>query len=153
MPALDELEAFKAACLGTMILNPEAYAFSLCNEMNNPREYPRGYVLTPDYYLGFYNSVYSIAPSDARIMPGAIDPYNAGWGDWRTSWRYVLGRITGASGLTFHAYTHGPDLAKILSTEEFSDAPLLGVYYDLRVLESQQAIVPARFSSLPQIVT
>lgn len=153
MPAPDELDAFKDACLRTMRLNPRAWGFSLCNEMNNSREYPRGYVLMPQYYLDFYNSVYSQAPPDARILPGAIDPYNAGWGDWRMSWRYVLDRIKGAVGLTFHAYTHGPALEKILSTEEFSHRPLLGVYYDLRVLESQQAIVPERFRELPQIVT
>jgi len=153
MPAPDELEAFRKACIGTMELNPRAWGFSICNEMNNVREFPRGFTLTPDYFLKFYNSVYSQAPAGVRIMPGAIDPYNAGWGDWRVSWKYVLDRIQGAVGLTFHAYTHGPDTAKILSKEEFSHAPLLGVYYDMRVLESQQAIVPARFRYLPQVVT
>jgi hypothetical protein len=32
-------------------------------------------------------------------------------------------------------------------------APLIGVYYDMRVLESQQDIIPSRFWDLPMVVT
>jgi len=130
----------------------------LCNEMNNPREHPRGFELTPQYYLESYRRVWDSMPSGCQLSPGAIDPYNAqsaAWGDWRRSWGWVLGGLSGADFLALHAYCHGPGpiIEQIWHDKQFGDAPLIGVYYDMRVLESQQAIIPPEFAGLPQVVT
>jgi hypothetical protein len=156
LPAWDDIGAFVDACAETMRLNPAAWGFVLANEFNNPREWHRDSIITPEMYAQFYNMVYVRKPKDARVMPGAIDPYNAqaaAWGDWRKTWRWVLDNILGAEGLTFHCYTHGPELWRIRSTQQFEHPPFLGIYFDMMVLKNQQAIVPARFAGLPQIVT
>ena len=153
MPAPGDLAAFEGAYLETMRRNPAAWAFIYCNEMNNSREWPDGYVLTPEYYVQSFNRVWAAKPAGMRLFLGAIDPFNSGWGDWRQCWRWVMDNITDCDGLAMHAYTHGPELGLIEGHRQFSDAPLTGVYYDLRVLESQQEIVPPRFQSKPIVVT
>lgn len=153
IPGPNHLDAFEAACLETMRHNPDAWGFAYCNEFNNPREWPKDHKIMPGYYLSSYNRIWTHKPDSTRLMPGAIDPFNAGWGDWRTGWGTVLSLLEGANGLTFHAYTHGPDLSLITGERRFGDNPLKEVFYDLRVLESQQAIVPSSLLGLPQIVT
>ena len=153
MPPPDKLQAHEDAVVETMRLNPSAWGFIYGNEPNNKREWPHSYPLTPAYYLASYNRVWANKPLGAYLSPCAIDPYNAGWGDWRKSWLGVLRQITGANFIALHAYTHGPDPALIWGKREFSDAPLIGVYYDMRVLESQTDIIPARFGQLLVVVT
>lgn len=153
LPAPDEMSDFIDACVKTIKRNSLAWGFVLANEINNPREWPLDFQLSPDYYLSFYNNVYDHTPIETRISPAGIDPYNPGWGDWRNTWRYVLERLHGAEFVAMHAYTHSPNLAEIWHDKQFSDAPLTGVYYDLRVLESQKAILPAHLEHLPIVVT
>ncbi len=153
MPAPETLAKFEAACVETMRRNPGAWGYVYCNEMNNRREHPAGFELTPLYYLESYNRVWSQRPDGARFGPGAIDPFNPGWGDWRFVWCAVLDGLEGADVLALHTYTHGPGLDLIWGKRKFGDAPLGGVYYDLRVLESLQAIVPEELAGLPQVVT
>jgi len=152
MPGPDELAAFEAACIETMVRNPAAWGFVYCNEMNNPREWPAGYALTPEYYAASYARVRAGKPVGARLSPGAIDPYNAGWDDWRVTWSAVLEQLD-AEFVALHAYTHGPEITRIWSTQQFSDAPLAGAYYDLRVVESQREVLPAHLAGLPVVIT
>lgn len=154
MPHQDILTRFEEACVETVRLNPDAWGFSYCNEPNNPREWPVGdFQLTPAYYVASYNRLYRLIPQYTRFAPAAIDPTNAGWGDWREVWGDVLEiGLLGAEFLGFHAYCHGPNLSFITHDRVFEHAPLAGVFYDLRMLESQQEIVPARFAALPQVV-
>ena len=153
MPGPDRLAEFEQACIETMEKNPEAWAFVYCNEMNNAREWPAGYSLTPEYYRDSYNRIWAAKPAGARLMPGAIDPYNAIWGDWRRVWRDILDSITDCDGLAWHAYTHGPEVELIWGERRFGDEPLVGVFYDLRVLEDLQATVPEQFADRIQVVT
>ena len=153
MPPPMHLSAFESACIETMRTNPAAWGFVYCNEMNNQREWPAGCSLTPGYYLDSYNRVWAAKPDGARLLPGAIDPYNPGWGNWREGWHEVLRLLYGCDGLAWHAYTHGPDPALIWHDKRFGDDPLTGVFYDLRVLESQQAVIPDKLKDKPQIVT
>ena len=125
------------------------YAVCLCNEPNNIREGG----ITPDAYAAFYNRVHDRLGGSVRLGPCAIDPYNPGWGDWRVTWRQVLDQLDGLDMVFLHAYTHDSDTNRILSTQEFSHDPLRGVYYDMRVLENQLAILPARFKDKPVVVT
>ena len=148
---------FEDAFVELMRANPGC-RFLYLNEQNNPREHPRGVVLTPEWFIASYNRVWARKPACALLAPGPIDPYNAAshvWHDWRITWRLVLDSIAGADFLAFHAYTHGPGpiIEQITSTKQFGDAPLVGVYYDMMVLKSQQEIVPVRFANLPQMVT
>jgi hypothetical protein len=153
MPSPDKLGAHEQAVIETMRLNPRAWGFIYGNEPNNPREWSRGHSLTPQYYMESYNRVWSQKPAGARLSPAALDPYNAGWGDWRETWRWVLNSISDCDFLAMHAYTHGPDPALILGKAMFGDEPLVGVYYDMRVLESQMAILPAQFQDRSVVVT
>ena len=153
MPPPDKLGAHEAAVVETMRLNPDAWGFIYGNEPNNKREWPHGHPLTPGYYLESYNRVWANKPAAARLSPCAIDPYNAGWGDWREGWGEVLSLITDCDFLALHAYTHGSDPGLIWHEKEFSHAPLLGVYYDMRVLENQQDIIPSRFQHLSVVVS
>jgi hypothetical protein len=153
MPSSDKLAAHEDAVVETMHLNPDAWGFIYGNEPNNSREWPGDHPLTPPYYLASYNRVWARKPAGARLSPCAIDPYNPGWGDWRKSWYDVLCGITGCDFLALHSYTHGPDPGLIWHKKEFMHAPLIGVYYDMRVLESQQDIIPSRFWDLPMVVT
>ena len=153
MPGPERLAAFEEACVETMRRNPAAWAFVYGNEMNNPREYPRNHALTPEYYAQSYNRVWATKPDGARMFLGAIDPYNPGWGDWRETWAWVLDTLLGCDGLAMHTYTHGPDVNLVWGHRKFGDAPLEGVYYDLRVLESQMAIVPTWARGKPVVVT
>lgn len=153
MPGPDKINLFEQAVVKTVEMNPTAWGFIYCNEMNNKREHPKNYELTPDYYAASYSVVYPNVPISAKFAPGSVDPYNPGWGDWRVSYRRVLDSIPGADFLSFHCYTHGWALPLIWHDKRFSDDPLKGVHYDLRVLEDQQNILPSRFASLPQVVT
>lgn len=150
MPAPEGLAAYKKACLGTMQLNPQAAAFIYCNEMNNSREWPAGYSLEPGYYVKAYNSLWLQTNPDVKLIPGAIDPYNPGWGDWRVVWKQALEELLGCEGIALHTYTHGRNFNP---TQVFGDDPLKGVNYNLRVLEDQQAIIPTRFRDKPMYVT
>jgi len=154
MPGPDKIGAFETAVIQTMQRSSGVWGYVYCNEMNNGREWPAGFSLIPGYYLSSYNRIVAQVP-EIRISPGAIDPYNPGWGDWRETWRSVLDGLDGVDFFAMHAYCHGPGpiIEQIWHEKKFGDAPLVGVYYDLRVLESQQAIVPARFADLPIVVT
>jgi len=151
MPAKNDLSQFEEACLNTIRLNPHAEAFIYGNEMNNRREWPKGITaLSPEYYVESYNRLWFDAPEGTQLIPGAIDPYNPGWGDWRKAWRYVLDNIADADGIALHAYSHGVEFEE---DKVFGDDPLKGVYYNLRVIESLQEVIPPRFRDLPQYVT
>jgi len=156
-PPASMVSKFENVIIKLMEANPGC-SFVYLNEMNNPREHSCEDVLTPSWYVESYNRLWSRKPELVYLSPGAIDPYNAesdAWHDWRVTWRWCLDNIKGADFLAFHAYTHGPGpiIEQITSTQEFGDPPLLGVYYDMMVLKSQQDIVPARFVDLPQYVT
>jgi hypothetical protein len=153
MPPPDKIRAHEAAVVETMRLNPSAWGFIYGNEPNNKREWPHDFGLSPSYYLASYNRVWAAKPADAWLSPCAIDPYNAGWGDWRKTWYDVLRQITDCDFLALHAYTHGPGPALVWGKKVFGDDPLKGVYYDMRVLESQQGIIPARFWGKYVVVT
>jgi hypothetical protein len=141
-----------------LMRNNSGVLFSWLNEWNNPREQPREADFTPELFVRYYNLLWSRKPRGAMLGPGAIDPFNAqvhSWGDWRQTWGWVLENIDGADFLSYHAYCHGPgpDVNQVWGDKQFGHPPLVGVYYDIRVLESQQEIVPARFRGLPQYVT
>jgi hypothetical protein len=162
MPGPDKVAGYEMACFETVDRSLEgltdeekAQVFWIyCNEMNNPREWPDGYDLTPEYYQDSYNWVWDHIPSGAQFGPGAIDPYNPGWGDWRETWRWVLENIVSAECIAIHAYCHDADLNRIDSDQRFSDDPLQGVHYDLLVASDQINILPSwARADVPLLIT
>jgi hypothetical protein len=148
MPEPGRLEEFEAACVRlTSVIY--AWGFVYCNEPNNPREWPVGYPINPEYYYPSYNRVFAAAPQ-VRIAPAAIDPLNDGWGDWRPVWETVLDSILGADFLAFHAYDHGWDADW---GQQFGPGALSGAFFNLRMLETQIGVLPDEFTALPWLVT
>jgi hypothetical protein len=150
MPGPEYLSQFESACLETMQKSQGIWGYCYCNEFNNPREYPLAFELTPSYYVGSYNRVSENRSPGVRFGPGSIDPFNPGWGDWRQAWGAALDVMGDVDFLAMHSYDHGinanPDMM-------FGDEPLQGVYYNLRVLESQKEVVPLYMRDLPIVVT
>ena len=159
-----QLAAFEDACALTVNrtlnrLPDEARGlvkWVYANEMNNPSEQPADGIVMPQVYADSYDRVLAQLGADAKFGPMAIDPYNAElpeWGDWRQTFGWVLDRIGRMDHFAVHAYCRGPDLDEVWSTMEFMHDPLKGVYYYLRVVESQVAILPDRFLGVPVLVT
>lgn len=131
-----------------------AWGYIICNEMNSPRESPNARSISENFFIDVYNRIEAEISTSYRLSPGAIDPTNAGWSDWRFSWPFVLNSLARMDFLSLHAYCHGSDLNLIRGTRTFKTGTILaGVFYDLRMLESQQAVIPRPLRTLPQIVT
>jgi hypothetical protein len=161
MPGPGELGAFEAACVDTVkrsleglsVKEQDGVYWIYGNEMNNRREWPKDFELTPEYYVASFNRVWFELPPVALFGPGAIDPFNPGWGDWRETWAWALNHIIGADCIAMHAYCHDADLNRIDSDQRFSDAPLIGVHYDLLVASDQLDILPSWATSVPLLIT
>lgn len=153
MPPAGRVDRFVEACAQMMEANPDGVNYIFCNEMNNPREWPEGPPLTPEDFIKCYSALWERKPEGALLWPGAIDPYNPGWGDWRVVWPNILNSLPGADGIAIHAYTHGPSPSLILDDMRFGNAPLQGIHYNFRVIEELLEAVPSRFRSLPCVVT
>lgn len=144
-----KLGRFEEAVIATIYDN-DAWGFVYCNEMNNPREWPRGEQIVPGDYYDSYLSVWDqLDGTGKRLSPGVIDPYNAGWDDWRPIFRGWMDDQC-YDFVAIHAYTHGPDPALVRSLEKFGDEPLVGVFRELRVVQSYLDSIPAHY---PVIVT
>lgn len=150
IPSGPQLPQWESNAVETMRRCKGVWGYAIGNEMNNSREWPDGVYLSPDEYAATYNRIYDRRPDGARVSPGAIDPTNAGWGDWRKTWPLVLESLHGAEFLAVHAYDHGPNADRNMV---FGDPPLEGAFYNLRMLETQKAIIPARFTGLPVVIT
>lgn len=155
MPAPGRASEFESGCLAYMeYIGEAAWGYCIANEMNNPREWPAGsngnkYNLTPDDFISTYNYIYSCSPP-VRLAPGAIDAYNAGWGDWRPHWHRMWESILGADFVTLHAYDHGQNADR---GRVFENTPLQGVGFNLNAIAAQVGVLSERYRRLPRIVT
>lgn len=150
------------------------------NEMNNPREYPGnrdgvgGKPITPEMYADCFNRVYraikqvytsipGLSSSDAVVVMGAVDPYNAVAGcsgDW---FRRALRKIAALDGFALHAYTHGTDPALITSRKlfgeehklpkRFPDKNLSWQYYNFYAYRTFMDLIPAKWRDVPVFIT
>jgi hypothetical protein len=140
--------------------------FVIGNEMNNPREWPNpngnsntinfGAAITPQGYADCFNRVYravkNIAPN-VRVVPGAVDPYNAQYMDCLTYFTQMLARIDNLDGFAFHTYTHGHDVNLITSLQTFKADPLRWQYYDFRSYVTLIDHLPAKWRDKPIFIT
>ena len=131
------------------------------NEMNNPREWPEegrnpGKAIQPEQYADCFNrtrrAIQARVPN-AIVVPGAIDPYNAAWGNPLDYWNRMLANIQDLDGLALHAYTHGPSPNLITSLGTFGDDPLRWQYFDFRCYTPLLDVVPQKWRGKPAYIT
>ena len=131
------------------------------NEMNNPREWPEegrnpSKAIQPEQYADCFNrvrrAVQAQVPS-AVVVPGAIDPYNAAWGNPLDYWNRMISRIEDLDGFSLHAYTHGPSPSLITSLGTFGNDPLLWQYFDFRCYTTFLDAVPQKWRGKPVYLT
>jgi hypothetical protein len=131
------------------------------NEMNNPREWPEegrnpSKAIHPEQYADCFNrarrAIRSVDPK-AIVVPGAIDPYNATWGNPLDYWNRMFARFEDLDGIALHAYTHGPPPNLITSLGTFGDDPLRWQYFDFRCYTTFIDLIPQRYRNRPLYIT
>jgi hypothetical protein len=148
---------FIEAAAETIITSTGVWGWTIGNEYNNPREFPKDGDLTPEIVRDLYNAIRArVFESTVRPMmaPGALDPFNAQAGDPRHWLETVWGGITGAEFVPAHGYVRGPDPDKVDGLDRFQDHPLQWQYlnYSGCVLQLLQYL-PLRYKRLPIYVT
>jgi hypothetical protein len=155
--------AWVAAAKSQITSNPQQHrrVWVIGNEMNNPREWPEegrnpGKAIQPEQYADCFNRVRrAIKQADATaiVVPGAIDPYNATWGNPLDYFNRMLARIDDLDGLALHCYTHGPEPQLVTSLGTFGDDPLRWQYFDFRCYTTFLDVVPQRWRNRPVYIT
>ncbi|MBN1955097.1 MAG: SH3 domain-containing protein [Anaerolineae bacterium] len=155
---------------------PHRYSWVIVigNEQNNVREHPGGAGnpiehITPQLYAQAFNKAYQAIKNvlpNARVVPGAVDPYNtfpwARLGGLRYRpmdyYREMLAAIDNLDGLALHTYTHGPVVSYITHKKVFQDSPLdPGTehehYYDFQAYRPFAEAIPAQWRDRPIYIT
>jgi len=127
-PGSPQWQLFIDAAIQTIERSTGVWGWTISNEANNPREFPRGASLTAGDVVAAYNAIRARVPAGIRMAPGALDPFNAQAGDPRDWLREIYEGIDGAEFVAFHGYVRGPDPELVGSTAKFADAPLTWQY-------------------------
>ncbi|MBN1250091.1 MAG: hypothetical protein JXC32_20670 [Anaerolineae bacterium] len=146
---------FIDAAANTIRGSQGVWGYTIGNEANNPREWPRDGRLQPGDVAAAYNMIRDrVADLHTRMAVGALDPYNAQAGDPRSWLGAIYRTISGAEFVAAHGYVRGPDPALVGSTAKFQDEPLTWQYlnYPGSVTALLQAL-PAGYGDLPVYVT
>lgn len=160
LPPPDRRVRFIASCSETMapydpILRRGSrgvWGWTIGNETNNPREWPRNYELTPEYVATVYNEIYS--RTDVCLAPGAVDPFFGPGSDNREWFKYIWEHISGAHFVPVHGYIRGPNPALLDSEEQFSHDPLKWQYLNFpRCCETLLLTLPDWARGLDAYVT
>lgn len=130
------------------------------NEQNNPREWPReghpAEPITAEQYARAFNLAYQAIKAvlpNARVVPGAVDPYNA---QLQRPLDYFLDMLKGIEdldGFALHTYTHSPDVDLITSLRKFTDDPIKDHYYDFQAYRTFIEAIPPRWRDRPVYIT
>ncbi len=140
----------------------------IANEMNLPNEWPggeHGQMITPALYADCYKLCYAEIhkrPGHAldQVVVGAIAPWPAlavypgnERGDWIKYLADVLALVKGkCDGIALHAYTHGPEPAKITSFAPMN-APFADRNFEFRAYRQFMEAIPASMRGLPVYIT
>ena len=160
IPTPDKYDDFAKRCANFVANSKGCKIWIIGNEMNNPREWPGnnngvgGSPIEPELYADCFNRCYKAIKEvqpDSIVMPGAVDGYNAVWGDCREYTRIMWKHIERADAICVHAYTHGPDKELITADTYFGNEPLLGMHYDFKNFEDILEVIPHK--SLPVFLT
>jgi len=175
LPESRYYEDFAATCaryaeryLRHLDTDPRLYTWVVIigNEQNNPREWPGGAEhpreqITPQLYARAFNLAYraikGVLPN-VRVVPGAVDPYNAVLRRPLDYFREMLEGIEELDGLALHTYTHGPVVDYITHLKAFSDPPLdPGTehehYYDFQAYRPFIEAIPPKWRDRPVYIT
>lgn len=153
LPPPDQMAAWVNVVAQTIQNAQGMWGWILGNEQNHPVEWPNGQPITPQYYTQCYNEVWERVSGQARLTPGAIDPYNAELMDPRDYITHIYENIHGLDFIALHGKTQGSDPAQCWSYDTFTDPPLVGRYYHLRTLKDQLSWILQRFWGVPVYVT
>ena len=128
LPPLDSEEGarFIDTVVATINSSKGVAWWTIGNEINNPREWPRGHTYTPLEFAIMYNVIRSRV--SAKMAPGALDPFHASAGDPRLWQTIIFGNITGADFIAAHGYSRGPNPDMIGSPAKFTDNPMKWQY-------------------------
>jgi hypothetical protein len=131
MPNTPKWFLFVQAAVDTIVLSEGVWGWSIGNEYNNPREFPKDGSLTPEMVAITFNEIYNKLAEyeiEFRLTPGALDPFNAQAGDPRNWLTYIWDNILPPHFITAHGYIRGPHPELIGSEDKFNDAPLQWQY-------------------------
>jgi len=154
LPPSPQWEQFAEACLWCIGHACGVWGWSIGNEYNNRREWPRGQALTPSYVAAVYDHV-AMHASAARTAPGAVDPYYGPGSDcglwFEQVWRSIRG---GADFVDLHGYIRGPDPDLCWSEARFGSEPLTwqGLNY-WHCCATLLARLPSQYRNLPVLVS
>ena len=169
LPEEAHYDAFAATCARYADLylkhpeeDPRKYTWTIIigNEQNNPREWPRdGHPpepITPERYARAFNLAYrsikAVLPN-ARVVPGAVDPYNAQLQRPLDYFIQMLEGIEELDGFALHTYTHGPDVSLITSLRKFTNDPIKDHYYDFQAYRPFVEAIPPKWRDRPVYIT
>lgn len=155
IPPPDKWDRFVASAVTTICEAQGVYAFTLFNELNNPREWPSGYVVQPWVVPYLYNRIWDqVKDLDVLVGPGALDPFHGPGSDCREWFRCVMRDIHGAKVIGLHGYGRGPYTSMLNSSMMFGDDPLRWQYATffgcVRTFVDE---VPNRFAGVPIMIT
>ena len=153
LPNTPEWQQFVDAAIYTINNSINVWGWEIGNEYNNEREFPATGNLTPHAVVQTYNAIRAGCPGK-RMSPGALDPFNAVYGDPRNWLEAVYNGITGTEFIAAHGYVRGPDANLVGSTAKFSDDPLRWQYlnYPGCITELLKSL-PQAYKHLPIYVT
>jgi len=153
LPPPAERQGFVDACVATMEGSSGVWGWTIGNECNNPREWPRGFELTPAYVVETYNLVGDETPV-TRLAPGAVDPFYGPGSDCREWFRAIIGGVRQLQFVDVHGYVRGPDAGLCWSEERFGSEPLRWQYLNyLGCVETLLAELPEGYRRLPVLVS
>jgi len=154
LPANEHAEQFVEACLWCIRNAKNVWGWSIGNEYNNPREFPHGQALTPEYVAEIYNEIATMCPANIRLSPGTIDPFYGPGSDCREWVRQIWADTMGADFIDLHGYIRGPDPALCWSKTRFEHDPLRwqGLNY-LECCRTFLDVIPNRYAGLPIVIS
>lgn len=145
---------FIDACVLTINQSRGVWGFEICNEMNNPREWPSGNAINASNVVALYNAIRLRVVEGKRMAPGALDPFNAQAGDPRAWLSTIYTNISGADFVTAHGYIRGPQPELVNSTAMFTDEPLRWQYLNYyRCVNALLESLPSHYYNHPVYIT
>lgn len=154
-PGTEVWKQFVNATAQTINNSEGVFAWEIFNEINNPREWPRGTIVSPRDAIQTYNAIRRKVHPEKRIMcPGAIDPFNAEAGDPRDWLTQIYNGVDGAEIVTAHGYIRGPDSSLVGSHYKFNDNPMTWQYLNYHLcVEALLDSLPSPYKDLPVYIT
>jgi len=156
VPPPDKWDRFVANAIQTIWDAKGVYAFTLFNEINNPREWPaEGYQVKAADVVYLYNEIYrEVDDLPVKVGLGALDPFYGPGSNCMDWWEAILAGILGTEVIGLHGYTRGPNPAMVGSQAKFGDDPLRWQYLNYPgCVRTFIDAIPGRFVGAELLVT